>query len=100
MPHLAHIRLAGRWPYAAHPIRLLGRFDAGSLTYALAPDMDLEWQRQPKETPDAFDLRICRDILKARGQPEDLGPPPEPTATSRSGRREAVHPAGPSWLST
>src|SRR5208283_2796883 len=76
MPHLAHIRLQGLWPHPAHPVRLLGRFDATELTYALAPDLDMEWSRQPKETPDAFDLRICRDILAVRGVPED----PEPVA--------------------
>jgi hypothetical protein len=73
MPHLAHIRLQGLWPHTAHPVRLLGRFDVGALVYAIAPDRDLEWTRRPKETPDAFDSRVCRDILDRRRRRARLG---------------------------
>jgi hypothetical protein len=49
---------------------MLGRIDeAGELVFAKAPDMDLEWTREPGEAAEAFDHRICQAILAARGLP-------------------------------
>ena len=95
MPHLAHIRLQGLWPHAAHPVRLLGRFDARALIYAIAPDMDLEWTRQPKKSAESFDRRICQDILKARGLPMELEPVEHPTHLRVPSQKRPIEPSHP-----
>ncbi len=66
---LERIRLADLWPSAAHPQRLLGEFRGAELWRAVAPDMDMQWLRQPTESAAAFERRICSSIRAARGLP-------------------------------
>src|SRR5208283_4610831 len=95
MSELVHIHLQGLWPRSEHPQRMLGRFDeGGELVFAKAPDMDLEWTREPEEAAEAFDRRVCQTILEARGLPPLPGGPSlarlmQPSSPSRSKRLPA-----------
>jgi len=74
---LQNICLKSLWPRGCHPARMLGRFnEAAELSYALAPDMGLSWERAPREKAEAFDRRIAEAILVARQLPPLRGWPP------------------------
>ena len=74
---LQNIRLKSLWPRGCHPARMLGRFnETAELSYAVAPDMGLSWERAPQEKAEAFDRRIAEAILVARQLPPLRGWPP------------------------
>lgn len=73
---LQNICLKSLWPRGCHPARMLGRFnEAAELSYAMAPDMGLSWERAPEEKAEAFDRRIAEAILVARQLPPLRGRP-------------------------
>ncbi|MGO9845155.1 MAG: hypothetical protein ACLPKT_00700 [Methylocella sp.] len=56
--------------FRAHPLEMFGRFGDGrrfrrdELIYALASD-GRSWTREPRETAEAFEARIVRDLVEA-----------------------------------
>ena len=79
---MQRIFLSAAAEFNVHPLEMRGRFGYGrhfgrdELIYALASD-GRSWTREPRETAEAFEARIVRDLVEAahtgREEPIDIG---------------------------
>ena len=81
--NLVRIILHSLWPSGTHPVRMLGGFEARSLSTPRCPSMGLEWTRAADQTCEEFEASIVEAILEMRGLPSIDG-------ADMRGRRGAI----------